>query len=591
VHINIIYNNVIIFSILGLKDIISFFILAYNNILLSGPIDRRVKKLPVVFLFLALFLLLTNTASASALKIENLSKYTATSDSYAILEFDVYMENSWRDAPDVGNPSANYDAIWVFIKYSTDSGSTWSHGTLSESGTNPTDFDTGDDGDAGGDGDKDNIEILVPDDKKGCFIQRSEAESGTLDRNNIHIVWDYGHDGVSDANAITAYVRIYVIEMIYIPEGGFFAGDGGTPSTNTRANFIQGSSDYDPWYIGGETEIAVTDTSANGYYYYSAGNTDEFSSGQDYIIPISFPKGYMPVYVMKYEITQSQYRDFLNVITPTQQATRCSATTVGRYMCSTDSATMVNRCGVRKSAATTFQCDFDNDGNYDEATDGEWIACNFLSWMDICAFADWSGLRPITELEYEKICRGKDSIYTANEYAWGSTTKSAVTCTSNDGTNSEIYSNGSAGEGRCQYNSLSSPDNGPLRVGFAAISTSTRLTSASGFYGNMELTGNVMELCVTVGNTKGTGYTGTHGDGVLSTNGNATNTDWPGSLSGEVTGATGSGVRGGSWNCGSATARLDVSDRNQAASSPSTRSGERGGRLARTAPSANRVLQ
>ncbi len=53
--------------------------------------------------------------------------------------------------------------------------------------------------------------------------------------------------------------------------------------------------------------------------------------------------------------------------------------------------------------------------------DGQWIACDYLSWMDLCAYADWAGLRPMTELELEKACRGGGVSATAGDYPWGST--------------------------------------------------------------------------------------------------------------------------------------------------------------------------
>jgi hypothetical protein len=37
----------------------------------------------------------------------------------------------------------------------------------------------------------------------------------------------------------------------------------------------------------------------------------------------------------------------------------------------------------------------------------------------MAAFADWSGLRPMSELEYEKACRGYNTPAVPNEYAWG----------------------------------------------------------------------------------------------------------------------------------------------------------------------------
>jgi hypothetical protein len=42
-----------------------------------------------------------------------------------------------------------------------------------------------------------------------------------------------------------------------------------------------------------------------------------------------------------------------------------------------------------------------------EADDGEWIACNLILHGRMLPLSlDWSGLRPMTEMEFEKSCRG-----------------------------------------------------------------------------------------------------------------------------------------------------------------------------------------
>jgi len=71
----------------------------------------------------------------------------------------------------------------------------------------------------------------------------------------------------------------------------------------------------------------------------------------------------------------------------------------------------------------------------------------------------------------------------------------------------------------------------------------------------MDLTGNVNEPTVTLGNSAGRAFTGTHGDGVLTTTasfeGNATNTDWPGinaTTARGVTASSGNMIRGGNYN-------------------------------------------
>jgi hypothetical protein len=48
-------------------------------------------------------------------------------------------------------------------------------------------------------------------------------------------------------------------------------------------------------------------------------------------------------------------------------------------------------------------------------------AVGYLTWMDLAAFLDWSALRPMSELEYEKTARGS-ILPVAGEFAWGTTT-------------------------------------------------------------------------------------------------------------------------------------------------------------------------
>ena len=97
---------------------------------------------------------------------------------------------------------------------------------------------------------------------------------------------------------------------------------------------------------------------------------------------------------MKYEISQAQYAAFLSTLTSTQVSNRYSSSNYNSYR--------------NMITGTT--------GNYSSSLED--VACNYLTWMDGCAYADWAGLRPMTELEYEKACRGTSSPV-AGEYAWG----------------------------------------------------------------------------------------------------------------------------------------------------------------------------
>jgi len=95
------------------------------------------------------------------------------------------------------------------------------------------------------------------------------------------------------------------------------------------------------------------------------------------------------------------------------------------------------------------------------------------------------------------------------EYPWGTTTFTAPGTIVNPGEAGEQFSNtGAAGL-------VGDPDAGKLgRCGFAATSTSTRLTAGAGYFGVMELAGNVWEYVYSY-----LGEEAVYGDGELNTDG------------------------------------------------------------------------
>ena len=304
--------------------------------------------------------------------------------------------------------------------------------------------------------------------------------------------------------------------MVYITQGAFYVGSGG----NEYGHFYAYGSNS-PYHITSEDAITIGTQNGNLYYQSSAYAGD--ISGP---IPASFPKGYNAFYCMKYEITQEQYSDFLNTLTSTQQTTRF-ANYFNSYR---HFIKLVN--GV-------YGCDANNNGILNEAADGQNIACNVLDWTDGIAYSDWSGMRPMTELEFEKICRGS-ATPVANEYAWGNTSITSAGTSNSNITNSGQDNEGSNVNGaNCNYY-----DNdcipGPLRVG--CFNGSTRQSCGASYYGVMEMSGNLFERCVTVGNSTGRAFTGTVGDGILDESGNADMPTCPG-----IT-AIGSGFRGSIWN-------------------------------------------
>jgi hypothetical protein len=173
----------------------------------------------------------------------------------------------------------------------------------------------------------------------------------------------------------------------------------------------------------------------------------------------------------------------------------------------------------------------------------------------------------MTELEYEKSCRGNQNP-ASSEFAWGNTSATALTGLSNASNMSETASNTSS---NIAYNNIFT--SGPVRTGIFATSSTARATSGSGYYGNMELSGNLWERVVTVGNATGRTFSGAHGNGTLTSGGASDVSGWPT--------AAGTGWKGGSW-LNTTTNSATTSDRAQAANADNTRAADAGGRGVRT---------
>jgi formylglycine-generating enzyme required for sulfatase activity len=206
--------------------------------------------------------------------------------------------------------------------------------------------------------------------------------------------------------------------------------------------------------------------------------------------------------------------------------------------------------GVPSSTPAIYGWDLNNNGTLDEAADGGDVACNYLDWADLLAYLDWAALRPMTELEYEKVARGAGNAPTNDEYPWGSTTINQAVSTSltTAGQSTEVST--SVLDGLCAYIGGASNTLGPLRVGFASTAASSRTNAGAGFYGAMDLGGNVFEQCMMAGYYTGAVgrmvspiFTNQDGDGMLDGNGNANQSTWLGGPSISI-------VRGGNWEYG-----------------------------------------
>jgi formylglycine-generating enzyme required for sulfatase activity len=318
--------------------------------------------------------------------------------------------------------------------------------------------------------------------------------------------------------------------MVNVPQGEFYVGD----RNSAWGCFYDSVSSDNPFLIN--TEDALY---ASGSYYREMSYGDD---GED-VIAAGFPKGYRAFWMMKYEITQYQYAEFLNTLTPTQAQARTAEdletmTEASYVMCDrTFSQGLLYRQGIiinpqGDRRTDLFYCNLDADNNYNETNDGMGIACNYLSARDVFAYLDWAGLRPMTEFEFEKACRGS-KYPVQGEYAWGSVSLTEIGGVVSGGTPDERTINVES-DGSCNWNSGTSDAGGPMRVGFAATANTNRVQAGCSYYGIMDLSGNVQEPYLGIyadpGDTDA-GYSsefnGQNGDGVLAADGQHNVNNWP----------------------------------------------------------------
>jgi formylglycine-generating enzyme required for sulfatase activity len=493
------------------------------------------KKLTILFLlaYLILFNLKANNLTISNAQIASIN----STDNYAMIRTNITWDNSWRD-------TENWDAVWVFMKYRASNGTdAWQHATLnfingvSDGHSSPT-----------------GCTINTSSDSKGVFIYRSENGSGNIQFSNIQLRWNFGTDGLTSLDNID--VKIFGIEMVYVPLGSFYVGDGQTDSDEIYGNFEEGTtgnafqitSENAITLGGGQTGSLGNNNKVNHFFrgsYDGAvdcsndgcldGSGDDFDDSNSQNLPQAFPKGFDSFYCMKYELTQLQFVDMLNCLTTTQQTTLTSqATFVG---------------GGNTMTGLRYGISSQNNVFTTTEPHAPMIYCD---WILAASYADWSGLRPMTELEFEKAARGTNEPV-VNEYAWGNASiylDENLTLSNQSAANEEIASGYhiSTNSGNCWINGGNHNMSTIARVGIFAANASNygRISSGASYYGIMELSGNAWERTVSVGHSEGRKFTGNHGDGTLDINGYANTSDWPGTLNGtSVSTNIGVGYRGG----------------------------------------------
>ena len=313
-----------------------------------------------------------------SIKVTNVKWEAGGSADQSVITLDLAWDNSWRakweepaEKNVTGKPIAleSWDAAWVFIKFRKPGDRDESHATLSADAAQhgkpagaALDVGLSDDGGNG----------------MGVFVYRAAVGSGAKAFTGLKLRWLHGMDKVTDPAQVN--INAYAIPMVYIPKGPF--------------------KSKSPWGYPLTLIDTADPTKPGGYPKVGPGMTPESDS---------WPNGVMAYYCMKYPISQGQYAGFLNSVASDLKATTYNAQRYGAMA-------MEN---VRRFSPSLYNF----NGYTITNVDGSYVAdvpdrtCNFLSLFDIQSYMGWSGLRPLTSLEYEKACRGPREV-AREEDAW-----------------------------------------------------------------------------------------------------------------------------------------------------------------------------
>ena len=483
----------------------------------------------------------------------------------AAINFTIAWDNSWRSSK-----PANWDAAWIYVKCWD--GLNWNHVYLDSTGHTAGNTDLAEYRVMNRDKTGKKMPMVVecgkstvykkwgvdPDEKPstgvvGVFLHRKDSlGSGNIVVPGVSLLWTYTDQNFTYDDDLV--VKVFAVEMVYVPEGPFYLGGKGTAASQVASFTWNGAAFGYPFYVRSERPITIANSAVDTTLWSTSNNL--FAG----TLPAAFPKGYQAFYIMKYELTQEAYADFLNTLNQGQQDGRTNASVAsigvngsiwnGAAVQSNWNALTCYRQYImvtQRAPSVTFGVDASQNGKANETTmvtrtidgytdscaigiDGQDLPVTCVSMHDLLAYADFAGLRPMTELEYEKACRGDQPVVN-DEYAWGSVTRTAYSTTTmtNKNRGDEIVPD--------QFNTL---DRGylhhwwysaPLRVGLFADSTSTRAAAGATYWGVMNMSDNVFEMCIGLGYnsaawTIGRQFQGVHGDGQLEANGQANVAKW-----------------------------------------------------------------
>ncbi|MEG2340195.1 MAG: SUMF1/EgtB/PvdO family nonheme iron enzyme [Odoribacter sp.] len=441
-----------------------------------------------------------------------------------MLSFPLQWDNSWK----VGE---NWDAVYLFIKYRRiDVEEPWRHLCIKQNGhrVDPGySYSVANTGEQG----------------VGLFVYRNTTGAGQastmvrllvdINEGDLRPFYQATYD---DFKSGKIDISVAAIEMVFVPRGLFYIGDGF--STNAFS-----SESNTPYLVENEKAQSCR---------VRWGNQQDLQKNPVELKRL-YPKGYEGFYGMKYEISQEQYVYFLNKLPYGEQKKRIrndlDKLSIGQYAFEENNnlppaarngiilekrkTKGANSIGNHGDTAVIFGHNLNqDDGIYNSSRDGKTIACNYLTPEDAKVYADWVGLRLMTELEYEKACRMRnpDAMPTGFQYAWNGQSLNYArggVVTGTGGTVQEIM----AGTANVNANKGYTA---PVRCGsFARENTTFMSNTGATYWGMLDMTGNLSEMCCNA--IEGNKMVGIGGDGSLLSEviswSNDTVLNWYGSVS------------------------------------------------------------
>ncbi len=510
------------------------------------------------------------TGKADPIRIENVRRADAPLAGQSSVTFDLAWNHSWRatwteSAKRTGGKTPlefeSWDAAWVFVKFRKPGTHGWTNATLSAEASDHS-VPRGA-----------TLDVGMTDDEKsaaGVFVYRAASGSGANDFKGVKLNWKHAADGVEVPADVE--VRVLSVQMVYVPQSPFWLGDGFSATyPNEYAGQFEAGMSGKPLRIESENALLLggeDNKNLGSHESHGMRQPEDFTSDATQILPAEFPKGYEAFYCMRNEITEAHWVEYLNMQSyPGQKACVDRVSTNGPHLPPGTPAVGKGGWPIKVKVSGVAPADGRPGKPAVYETGRPFLPCGGLIMSDCLAYSAWTGLRPMTELEYEKACRGPLTPV-PGEYAWGTAKISGKTYHRPTDRNADVSQEGyvlrdagTANE-RLEWKGELKPDaetgnavwqgamhrdaqgrvdivnighrysGRNLRVGIFATPTSDRVAAGASYWGILDLSGNMWERVMVVGSHHGREFAGKHGAGIFRVDGPRL---W----------GTGSGLRGG----------------------------------------------